>query len=70
MDGVLVSLFFFSFVSMKNMELVIWMHGTMCWMNIVICNMYIWMELCLLCIYVCCDGDRYVYVYLCVGYII
>ena len=35
MDGVLVSLFFFSFVSMKNVELVIWMHGTMCWMNIV-----------------------------------
>ena len=46
MDGVLLFPFCFSFVSMNNVELVIWMDRR--WMNNVmkLCVGYVWMELC------------------------
>jgi hypothetical protein len=66
MDGVLVFPFCFSFVSMNNVELVIWMDGTMCWMNNVklfvicmdgtMCWLCMYDQTCVLDMsYVCCE---------------
>ena len=59
MDGVLVPLFFFSFVSMKNVELVIWMHGT-CVLDEHCDISVICMDETVFLMYVCCHGWSYV----------